>query len=260
MERWALVSGLQGDLDLYEQIQKELKQQRGVANLFVLGDLIGSQRKCDPLLERLRQPKRCDLQPDCIYGWWEEQLLAECGYRGERKADGLRAEYGEAAVGKLLASVDADHLNWLASLQFGFIELDCALIHGSSADIGDRLTEDTSALVLLDRLTRLDVNRLFTARCRRQFRLELSGGSVQSHVKDHAGEQQSEQAVPKRSVIGIGGGGNTPSTTPPRIRSSFGLRENPPTLRGKALAESHISRGQSKRKALHTLEPNTSDA
>ena len=80
------------------------------------------------------------------------------------------------------------------------------MIHGSSADVGDRLTEDTSALVLLDRLTRLDVNRLFTARCRRQFRLELSGGSIQSHVKDHAGEQQSEQAVPKRSVIGIGGG------------------------------------------------------
>ena len=74
MERWALVSGLQGDLDLYEQIQKELKQQRGVANLFVLGDLIGSQRTCNALLERLRQPKRADLQPDCIYGWWEEQL------------------------------------------------------------------------------------------------------------------------------------------------------------------------------------------
>ena len=92
MERWALVSGLQGDLDLYEQIQRELKQQRGVANLFVLGDLIGSQRKCNALLDRLRQPKRADLQPDCIYGWWEEQLLAECGYRGERKAKGLRAE------------------------------------------------------------------------------------------------------------------------------------------------------------------------
>ena len=59
MERWALVSGLQGDLDLYEQIQKELKQQRGVANLFLLGDLIGSQRNCNALLERLRQPKRC---------------------------------------------------------------------------------------------------------------------------------------------------------------------------------------------------------
>ena len=89
---------------------------------------------------------------------------------------------------------------------------------------------------------RLDVNRLFTARCRRQFRLELSGGSIQSHVKDHAGEQQSEQAVPKRSVIGIGGGSITPSTTPPRITSSFELQENLPTLRGGALADSHVSR------------------
>ena len=206
MERWALVSGLQGDLDLYEQIQKELKQQRGVANLFVLGDLIGSERNCNALLDRLRHPDRADLPPECIYGWWEEQLLAECGYRGERKAEGLREDQGDAVISQLLDAVDADHLNWLASLQFGFIELDCALIHGSSADVGDQLTEDTSALVLLDRLTRLDVNRLFTARCQRQFRLELTGGRIQSHVQDHAGEQQSEQAVPKRSVIGIGGG------------------------------------------------------
>ena len=233
MERWALVSGLQGDLDLYEQIQRELKQQRGVANLFVLGDLIGSQRKCNAMLERLRQPKRGDLQPDCIYGWWEEQLLAECGYRGERKAEGLRAEQGEAAVGELLASVDADHLNWLASLQFGFIELDCALIHGSSADVGDRLTEDTSALVLLDRLTRLDVNRLFTARCRRQFRLELSGGSIQSHVKDHAGEQQSEQAVPKRSVIGIGGGRHYTLYDPATDHIEFRIAGEPSTASGR---------------------------
>ena len=64
MDRWALVSGLHGDLDLYEQIQKELMQQRGVANLFVLGDLIGSQHNCNALLERLRQPHRADLQPD----------------------------------------------------------------------------------------------------------------------------------------------------------------------------------------------------
>ena len=205
MDRWALVSGLQGDLDLYEQIQNELKQQRGVANLFVLGDLIGSQRKCNALLERLRQPKRADLQPDCIYGWWEEQLLAESGYRGERKADSLRQQLGDDGVKQLLAAVDPSHLNWLASLQFGFIELDCALIHGSSADVDDQLTEDTSPLILLDRLTRLDVNRLFTARSQRQFRLELTGGELHSHVKDPAGETNKEQAVPKRSVIGIGG-------------------------------------------------------
>ena len=48
MERWALVSGLQGDLNLYEQIQADLKHQRGVANLFVLGDLIGPQHTAIP--------------------------------------------------------------------------------------------------------------------------------------------------------------------------------------------------------------------
>ena len=206
MERWALISGLRGDLHLYDRIQRDLKTQRGVANLFVLGDVVGAEHNCDPLLDRLRQPKRGDLKPDCIYGWWEEQLLAERGYRGDQNAQVLRREHGDDVVDALLNAVDERHLPWLASLQFGFIELDCALIHGSSADIGDRLTSETSPLILLDRLTRLDVNRLFTARSGQQFRLELTGGAIQSHVKDTAGEQQQEQAVPKRSVIGIGQG------------------------------------------------------
>ena len=37
MVRWALVSGLKGDADLYEQLQRDLKRQRGFAFLFVLG-------------------------------------------------------------------------------------------------------------------------------------------------------------------------------------------------------------------------------
>ena len=206
MERWALVSGLGGDLKLYERIQRDLKSRRDVNNLFVLGDLIGPNHSCNPLLERLRQPKRGDLKPDCIYGWWEEQLLCECGYRGDRRADALRLGQGEAAVDALLNAVDPNHLSWIAGLQFGFIELDCALIHGSSADVGDQLTSKTSPLILLDRLTRLDVNRLFTARSGQQFRLQLTGGTIQSNVKDHAGEHNHEQSVPKRSVIGIGTG------------------------------------------------------
>ena len=104
--------------------------------------------------------------------------------------------------------MNVDHLNWLASLQFGFIELDCGLIHRGSADVGDQLLETTSPLILLDRLTRLDVNRLFTARSGRQFHLQLNGGTIQSKVKDHAGEDQQEHTVPKRSVIGIGSGAN----------------------------------------------------
>ena len=66
MERWALVSGLGGDLEVYEQIQRELKTKRGLDRLFVLGDLIGPKHNNDALLKRLQQPQRGDLPPEGI--------------------------------------------------------------------------------------------------------------------------------------------------------------------------------------------------
>ena len=53
MERWALVSGLKGDADLYEQLQRDLKRHRGVDYLFVLGDLIGPDQDCNYLINCL---------------------------------------------------------------------------------------------------------------------------------------------------------------------------------------------------------------
>ena len=196
MERWALVSGLRGDLDLYERIQSEIRKQRGTAHLFVLGDMISPDHNCDALLTRLRRPKRGDLQPNCIYGWWEEQLLIDYGYRGDQKADVRNKPDGATTMQHLREAVSQEHLNWLASLQFGFIELDCGLIHGSSADVGDPLQETTSPLILLDRLTRLDVNRLFTARSGRQFRLQLTGGQIQSKGKITPGRNSAIRRCP----------------------------------------------------------------
>ena len=74
--------------------------------------------------------------------------------------------------------------------------------------MGDNLTSETSPLILLDRLTRLNVNRLFTARSTKQFHLELTGGGINSQVKDLNGKREQQQEVPKRSVIGIGAGLN----------------------------------------------------
>jgi hypothetical protein len=206
MARWALISGLRGDLEAYEAIQADLRQTRRVDTLFVLGDVIGPERECNALLKRLQQPRRGELEPQCLYGWWEDQLLAERGYRGERRADALRLSQGEAAVDALLQAVDSGHLGWLAELQFGFIELNCALMHGSSAAVDDSLGPDSSPLLLLDRVSRLDVNRLFTARSGRQFRLELSGGGIESQVRDLEGQRHQQQSVPQRQVIGIGAG------------------------------------------------------
>lgn len=206
MARWALISGLRGDLEAYEAIQAELRHTRRVDTLFVLGDVIGPERDCNALLQRLQHPRRGELEPQCLYGWWEDQLLAERGFRGERRADALRQRGGEAAVAALLQAVDPGHMAWLAALQFGFVELDCALLHGSSASVDDSLGPNSSPLLLLDRLTRMEVNRLFTARSGQKFRLELSGGGIESQVRDLEGERHQQQSVPQRQVIGIGTG------------------------------------------------------
>ncbi len=205
MARWALLSGLRGDLDVYEAVLADLRRHR-VETLFLLGDLIGPERDCRALLERLQHPRRGELRPHCIYGWWEEQVLAERGYRGERRAEALRRESGKDAVQALLRAVDPGFMDWLAALRFGFVELDCALLHGSSADVGDSLGSATDPLCLLDRLTRMDVNRLFTARSGEQFSVALCGGGITAQVRDLEGEWQLRQSVPSRQVIGVGRG------------------------------------------------------
>ena len=58
----------------------------------------------------------------------------------------------------------------------------------------------------MDRLSRLGVNRLFTARSAKQFHLELTDAVVNTYVKDLGGNRKQEQRMPKRGVIGIGAG------------------------------------------------------
>lgn len=236
MARWALISGLRGDLEAYEAIQEDLRHTRRVDTLFVLGDVIGPARNCDALLSRLQQPRRGELQPQCLYGWWEDHLLAERGYRGGRRADALRLSQGETAVDALLQAVDPGHMGWLAELQFGFIELDCALLHGSSATVEDSLGPDSSPLLLLDRLTRMEVNRLFTARSGQQFSIELTGGGIESQVRDLEGQRHQQQSVPKRQVIGIGAGVHYTIYDPGSDRLDFLTAGSRPQQRARGFA------------------------
>ena len=236
MARWALISGLRGDLEAYEAIQTDLRHTRRVDTLFVLGEVIGPERECDALLNRLQQPRRGELEPQCLYGWWEDQLLAERGYRGERRADALRLGQGEPAVDALLQAVDPGHMGWLAALQLGFVELGCALLHGSSVAVDDSLEPESSPLLLLDRLTRMEVNRLFTARSGRQFRLELTGGGIESQVRDLEGQRHQQQSVPQRQVIGIGAGVHYTLYDPGSDRLDFLIAGSKPQQRARGFA------------------------
>ena len=58
IELWALVSGLNGDLNTNELFLSDLKKASGVTALFVLGDMVGPERNCDALLNRLQKQRR----------------------------------------------------------------------------------------------------------------------------------------------------------------------------------------------------------
>jgi hypothetical protein len=127
-------------------------------------------------------------------------------------------------------------MDWLAGLQLGFVELGCALLHGSSVAVDDSLGPNSSPLFLLDRLTRMEVNRLFTARSGRQFRLELTGGGIDSQVRDLEGQRHHQQSVPPRQVIGIGAGVHYTIYDPGSDRLDFLIAGSNPQQRARGFA------------------------
>ena len=103
MKSWALINRLNGNHVLVEKIQTDLKHQRSVESLLVLGDLLGPDRHCDglhcdALSNRIQNPKCNDNKPDCVYGWWEEQRLTARGDRADRGAQACRLISGKKAI------------------------------------------------------------------------------------------------------------------------------------------------------------------
>lgn len=47
--------------------------------------------------------------------------------------------------------VSRQTVQWMRSLDFGFFELDCLLIHGTTVDVGKELTPKSSPILMLVR-------------------------------------------------------------------------------------------------------------
>lgn len=76
-------------------------------------------------------------------GWWEEQCFSLHGLSGLLDVPELMAQFGGDGVKQLWESVSRQSVGWLRSLHFGFHELDCLLIHGSTVSYADELTPET---------------------------------------------------------------------------------------------------------------------
>jgi hypothetical protein len=180
---WAILSGIQGNLPAYQAVLEDIQQRSvTVENLYILGDFIGVNPDSEMLVEQIRYPTKNNLYPQVCRGWWEEQclILHSLGATGEPTE--LIDKHGIDSTKQLWDAVSLETVQWLRNLDFGFVELDCLLIHGSTVSVSEELTPDTPPWQILDRLQRVGVNNLFCGRAGKVFDYSLQSANLTSTV------------------------------------------------------------------------------
>jgi len=209
---WAILSGIEGNLSAYEAVLTDLtRQKQQIEELFVIGDVIGPTPDNVKLVKRLQSPRKGEPTPDVCLGWWEEQALILHAMGQQNEPTELIERYGKEMVTQLWEAVPREILPWLSRLEFGMMELDCLMIHGSPAGVGEALTPETSPLLMLDRLQRVQANRLFCGRSGLSFCCEIEAGQTTQRLKTLEGEVEQKLERPSaQKVIGVGAVGRSP--------------------------------------------------
>lgn len=211
MTKWAILSGIEGNLVAYEAVMADIKRQANVEALYILGDLVGPRRETEQLIKRVLNPRRGEPEPLICKGWWEEQCLILHGLGGSREPTQLMGKYGGETVKLLWECVSRPMAQWLMTLDFGFFELDSLLIHGTTVAVDEELTPNTSPIQILDRLSRIQANNLFCGRSGLAFQYQLQAGSITTGVTtlDSPASPQTVQ-ISARQVVGVGNVGKQP--------------------------------------------------
>lgn len=209
---WAILSGIEGNIAAYEAVLADIKRQRiSVEALYILGDIVAANPDSEKVIKRIQNPLPGELEPQVCVGWWEEQCFALHGLGSTAEPTELIDRFGKETAKLLWDSVSRETVQWLRNCHFGFFELDCLLIHGSTVSVSDELTPETPPWQMLDRLQRVQANQLFCGRSGRVFEYQLQAGSVNSSVMT-LDRQQPVQTItaPKRRVVGVGNVGREP--------------------------------------------------
>lgn len=208
---WAILSGIEGNYAAYQAVLKDCFNQ-SISDIYLLGDIIGLNPGNDRVVEAIRSFSHPDIQMHVCTGWWEEQCFILHGVGSSSEPTELIAEYGSQACKTLWDNVSRSHIQWLREQHFGFIELDCLLIHGSSVSVSDKLTPNTSPWQLLDRLQRVDTNLLFCGRSGLTFEYELQNGTVQTTLTtlENSSATATFTLPQKRRIVGVGTVGRNP--------------------------------------------------
>ncbi|NEO66582.1 MAG: metallophosphatase, partial [Moorea sp. SIO4G2] len=195
-----------------EAVLADIKRQRfKVEALYILGDIVAANQDSEQVIKRIQNPLPGELEPQVCVGWWEEQCFTLHGLGSTPEPTELIERFGKETAKLLWDSVSRETVQWLRNCHFGFFELDCLLIHGSTVSVSDELTPETAPWKMLDRLQRVQANHLFCGRSGQVFEYQLQGGSVNSSVMTLDSQQPVETiTAPKRRVVGVGNVGKEP--------------------------------------------------
>ncbi|NJL64867.1 MAG: metallophosphatase [Methylacidiphilales bacterium] len=168
--------------------------------------MVGPTKESEQLVARVRKPRSGELQPLVCKGWWEQQCFILYGLSTTSEPTELIEKYGGDTVKSLWECVPRETVGWLSGLDFGFFDLDCLLIHGSTVSVSEELTPNTEPIKMLDRLSRMEANNFFCGRSGLTFQYLLEAGSVTSGITtlDNTVSPQTLNIVNPRQVIGVG--------------------------------------------------------
>jgi len=208
---WAILSGIEGNFKAYEVVLKDIYQQKQpIEDIYILGDVVGISSENEAVIERITNPPSYELTPHVCRGWWEEQCLILHGLNSTANPTELIDKFGIDATKSLWDSVSRESIDWLRNLDFGFVEFDCLLIHGSTVSVSEALTPDTSPWIILDRLQRMNVNYLFCGRSTLLYEYKLQQGSLTSMVITLDNQSSYGEEVKEKKIIGVGNVGKIP--------------------------------------------------
>ena len=203
---WAILSGIEGNIAAYEAVLADIKRQRvAVEEIYILGDIVAANPDSEKVIKRIQNPLAGELEPQVCVGWWEEQCFALHALGSTAEPTELIDRFGKETAKLLWDSVSRETVHWLRNCHFGFFELDCLLIHGSSVSVSDELTPETPPWQMLDRLQKVQANHLFCGRSGQVFEYQLQAGSVNSSVMTLESKQPVQTiTAPQRRVVGVG--------------------------------------------------------
>ncbi|MGY6528747.1 MAG: metallophosphatase [Cyanobacterium sp.] len=220
---WAILSGIEGNLKAYEAVLKDIYQQKQtIEDIYILGDVIGISSENEAVIERIINPPSHELIPHVCRGWWEEQCLILYGLASTANPMELIDQFGVDATKSLWDCISRETMDWLQKLDFGFVEFDCLLIHGSSVSVSEVLTPDTSPWIMLDRLQRMNVNYLFSGRSSLLYEYQLQQGSLTSMVMTLDSQSSDNKDVKEKKIIGVGNVGKIPHQATYALYNPYG--------------------------------------